>query len=77
MPEIIARFNYRHDAEYAQGFLNDAGIPSSVFVDDAGGAELGMAFSNPARLVVALENRDRARAVLTDAGLLEEGSSGA
>lgn len=67
MTRTIARFGYRHEAEYAQGFLLDAGIPSSVFVDDAGGAEMGMAFSNPARLVVAAENGDRARDVLLHA----------
>ena len=72
MARIIARFNYRHDAEYAQDFLTGAGIPSSVFVDDGGGADLEMALSNPARLVAGPENRDRAREVLAGAGLLDE-----
>ena len=72
MPEIVARFHYRHEAEYARGFLDDAGIPASVFVDDAGGIEAGMAFSNPARVVVPDEHVERAREVLTNAGVLEE-----
>ena len=71
MPEIIAKFNYRHEAEFARGFLEDAGIPASVFVDDAGGIEAGMAFSNPSRVMVPDEYAARGRKVLPNAGVLE------
>ena len=29
---VVARFTYRHEAEFAGGFLSDAGIPNSVLV---------------------------------------------
>lgn len=60
----VARFTYRHDAEYARGFLEDAGIPSQLLVDDAAGH---IAFSNTAALVVRDEDAERARTVLRDA----------
>lgn len=60
----IARFTYRHDAEYARGFLEDAGVPSQLLVDDAAGH---LAFSNTAALVVRAEDAVRARTVLDDA----------
>ncbi|MBI4409323.1 MAG: DUF2007 domain-containing protein [Gemmatimonadetes bacterium] len=72
---VIARFNFRHEAEYAQGFLKDAGIDSAVAIDDAGGAQVGMAFSNPARLLVRAEDATRARAVLVRAGVLAPGET--
>ena len=60
----VARFTYRHDAEYARGFLEDAGIPSQMLVDDAAGH---IAFSNTAALVVRSEDAEAARKVLVDA----------
>ncbi len=65
---VVARFGYRHEAELAHGFLEDAGVPAALFVDDAGGAELGMAFSNPAEVAVAPEHAEQAREVLRAAG---------
>ncbi len=70
-PVIVARFHYRHEAELAYGFLQNAGIEAGLFIDDAGGMEVGLAFSNPARLVVRGDEVDEARRVLTDAGILE------
>lgn len=67
-PVLVARFSYRHEAELAMGFLEDAGISAGLFVDDAGGAEVGLAFSNPARILVAPEDAEEARTVLRDAG---------
>ncbi len=65
---IVARFTSRHEGELAKGFLEAAGIASALFADDAGGAEAGMTFANPARLVVRTEDRDAATRVLVDAG---------
>lgn len=53
----IAQFTYRHDAEYARGFLEEAGIASQMTVDDAAGH---LTFSNVATLVVRQEDADAA-----------------
>lgn len=68
MPDlvVIARFTYRHDGEFARGFLHDAGIPSHLAVDDAGGH---VTFSNVATLVVREEDADEAREVLRAADI--------
>jgi len=71
-PVIIARFHYRHQAELAHGYLQSAGIDAALFVDDAGGMEVGLAFTNPARLLVRSGDVEEARSVLRDAGVLEE-----
>jgi hypothetical protein len=68
--EVIATFSYRHDAEYAAGFLADAEIPSLLLTDDAGGLHPGVGFTSPARLVVRAEDREEAREVLRDAGVI-------
>jgi len=73
MAEIVMmRFPFRHDAEFAQGFLHEVGIPARVSSDDAGGADPGMAFLSGAVLTVPAADLDRAIATLRDAGLLEE-----
>jgi hypothetical protein len=64
----IARYQYRHEAELAAGFLQDAGIEALVLVDDAGGYEFGLAFARPARLLVPGSDVERAREVLADTG---------
>ena len=69
---IIARFGYRHEGELAKGYLDDAGIDSMLFIDDAAGIEAGMAFVNKARLVVRNEDAERARDVLRTAGIPPE-----
>jgi hypothetical protein len=74
MSAFLAQFQYRHDAEYARGFLQDAGIASILSADDAGGLHLGLGFSRPARLLVSEEDLERARQVLRDAGVLEDGN---
>lgn len=71
-PVIVARFHYRHEAELAYGYLKDAGIDAGLFIDDAGGMEVGLAFSNPARLVVHPAREEEARAILEAAGMLED-----
>ena len=68
---IVARFHYRHQAELAHGYLESAGVDAALLVDDAGGMDVGLAFVNPARIVVRAEDEERARGVLIDAGMLE------
>ena len=68
---IVARFHYRHEAEMAHGYLESAGVNSILQIDDAGGMDVGLAFVNPARIVVRVEDEERARQVLVDAGMLE------
>ena len=68
---IVARFHYRHEAEMAHGYLESAGVNSMLHIDDAGGMDVGLAFVNPARIVVRVEDEERARQVLVDAGMLE------
>ena len=70
---IVARFHYRYEAELARGYLESAGVDSALLIDDAGGMDVGLAFVNPARLVVRDEDKQRARGVLVDAGMLERG----
>lgn len=68
---MVATFDRRHQADFARGYLEDAGIPAVLGADDAGGADLGLAFSRQVRLLVREEDLGRARAVLRDAGVLE------
>ena len=72
MTTVVARFHYRHEAEMAHGYLESAGVDSALLIDDAGGMDVGLAFVNPARLVVRDDDEERARSVLVDAGMLEE-----
>lgn len=62
----IAEFTWRHEAEFAGGYLADAGIPHSVLVDDHGGH---VTMNNSARVLVARSDVERAREVLRTAGL--------
>ena len=68
---VVARFHYRHEAELAHGYLKSAGVDSALHIDDAGGMDVGLAFVNPARIVVRAEDEERARQVLVDAGMLD------
>ena len=70
MNQVVATFTYRHEAEYAQGFLEDAGIDSVLVTDDAGGIHPGVGFTRAARLAVAEERADEAREILRNAGLI-------
>lgn len=69
---VVATFNRRHEADFARGFLEDAGIPAVLGTDDAGGADMGLAFSRQVRLLVREEDLRRAREVLRGAGVLED-----
>lgn len=73
---VVATFHHRHEAELARGFLTDAGIRAVVSADDGGGAfgaPLTFSRGSFARISVRSEDRERARIVLRNAGLLEEG----
>lgn len=69
--EGVAHFQFRHEAEFAKGYLDDAGIESFLVVDDAGG-NLGFALEHAAKLVVRTTDLSRARQVLSEAGVLED-----
>lgn len=72
----IARFNRRHEAETAQGFLTDAGIESMISADDGGGTDLGLSLTRTARLLVRTEDEASARLVLEDAGQIDDEEDG-
>ena len=57
----VAEYRYRHEAEFAAGFLEDAGIPYRLQIDDAGGADLGLAMLRPAVLWVRAVDAEAAR----------------
>lgn len=60
----IAEYPYRHEAEFAAGFLENAGIPFRLQTDDAGGADSFMTIARPARLWVRPEDVEEARDLL-------------
>jgi len=69
---VLMRFAFRHDAEFAQGYLHDVGIPARVVSDDAGGLDLSISFLSGASLRVPEADLDRAVKTLRSAGVLEE-----
>lgn len=71
-PVLVARFYYRHEAEFAKAALESAEIESAIFADDAGGMEVPLSFSNSVRLLVRPEDAEDAREILADAGLIDE-----
>ena len=71
----VAEYSYRHEAEFAAGLLEDAGIAFRLQIDDAGGADIGVTIGRPAVLWVRAEDAPRARDVL-DTGLESPGRSG-
>ena len=58
---VVATYGYRHEAEFAAGFLDDAGIPYRLQIDDPA---LGITMSTSAKIWVAAMDERRARAVL-------------
>jgi len=68
----VAEFRYRHEAEFAAGFLADAGIPHRLQIDDAGG-DLGLTLGRPAVIWVRAVDLDAAREVLDFEGDADEG----
>ncbi|HSW29827.1 MAG TPA: DUF2007 domain-containing protein [Longimicrobiales bacterium] len=73
MPETrLAHFDHHWEAELAQGYLEDAGVPSRVASDNLAGGHTYMGSVSGASLFVAPEQLDEARGVLVAAGVLEE-----
>lgn len=71
MPDtFLAHFSHRWEAEFAQGFLDDAGVPSRLVSDDAAGGSPYMGGLAGATLFVAPAHAEEARAALESAGLL-------
>jgi hypothetical protein len=58
---VVAEYGYRHEAEFAAGFLEDAEIPYRLQLDDPG---MGMLIFAPARLWVRGMDASRAREIL-------------
>ena len=61
----VGRYGYRHEAEFAAGFLDDAGIPYRLQVDDPA---MGMTLSASAIVWVHAMDAERARDVLETGG---------
>lgn len=70
----LARFNHRHQAEIARGYLEDAGIPAALSADDGGGA-FGMPIATGGggfpTLFVREDQLERAREILEETGMME------
>ena len=68
---LVARFNTRHEAEVARGFLESAEIESVLQADDGGGAfgaPLTFSLDSFAGLLVLEEDAEETRTLLLDAG---------
>lgn len=65
-PVVVARFYYRHQADFARLSLEAADIPSMVLADDAGGVEVALSFVNSVRLVVREQDAEEARRILRE-----------
>jgi hypothetical protein len=63
-PVPIASYLYRHEAEFAAGFLADAGIPFRLQADDAGGMDSFLTSARQICLWVRPEDVARALEVL-------------
>jgi hypothetical protein len=57
----VARYSYRHDAEFAAGFLTDADIPHRLQLDDPG---IGVSLGSMATIWVLAMDVPRARELL-------------
>jgi hypothetical protein len=73
----IARFPFLHEAEYAKGFLDDAGVRCWLKPDAAAGGTPYIGGLAGAVLAVAPADVDRSLDVLRAAGVLEEAGAGA
>jgi hypothetical protein len=65
---LLRTFGYRHEAEFVKSVLDSAAIDSVLVADDAGGAEAGLTFSNPARLMVRRQDIEAAAEVVREIG---------
>lgn len=75
MPETrLAHFEHHWEAELAQGYLDDAGVPSRLASDNLAGGHTYMGSVSGASLFVAPGQLDEACRVLASAGVLQPGS---
>ena len=65
----LAAFQYRHEAELALGFLEEAGVRAVVVGDAAGEIQFGKGFSSRSRLLVRARDREQGEEVLRQAGI--------
>jgi hypothetical protein len=78
MPETrLAHFDHHWEAELAQGYLEDAGVPSRVASDNLAGGHTYVGSVSGASLFVAREQFEEARGILVAAGVLDNGSGDA
>lgn len=69
----VGRYGYRHEAEFAAGFLEDAGIPYRLQMNDP---SMGMPLAASAILWVHAMDAERATDILDTGGeVLDEGAS--
>lgn len=76
---VVAMFHHRHQAEMARGYLEDAGIPATMEVDDGGGAfGMPLTFSEHsfAHLRVMERHAERALRLLREGGFVDEEGEG-
>lgn len=66
---LLARFNYRHEAEFAAGFLREAGIPYLLQIEDP---TLGLSATDSSTLWVTAVDEKRARLVLDHEMVVDE-----
>lgn len=65
----IAHFRYRHEADMARGFLDEADIPCRLLSDDAGGGAIYIGGLAGAWVIVAGAHAEAATEVLESAGM--------
>ena len=70
----LAHFDHHWEAELAQGYLEDAGVPSRVASDNLAGGHTYMGSMSGASLSVAPAQLEEARGILVAAGVLDDGS---
>lgn len=63
-PVVIKIFSNEVDAEMAQQLLEDSGVRTFVFKDDAGGMEPQLQLTGGVRLVASRADAERAREIL-------------
>ena len=69
---VLAHFPHLWEAEFAQGFLEDAGVPSRVVGDGPAGGIPYVGGLSGASLVVSSSRAEEATAILEMAGVLKE-----
>ncbi|MCK5014209.1 MAG: hypothetical protein KAS66_10355 [Candidatus Omnitrophica bacterium] len=57
---ILKEFLQRHEAETAQGLLEENGIKSILLADDCGGLRAGMTFGCAIKLKVGINDLEKA-----------------